>query len=680
MADRKLQTIDGVMYLVTPDGQRYKYADVLAYNNPGYEYDDLGNELPIAMAPPAADAPGVPAKPREYSFGDIRGKMGNETLSAAKAALFSDGTMTRNLLPEEVSQYIPPELGGVADLGLAGLLGLVGGIEKGAGYAAEFIDPAVRVPLEALGVDWPYAPGDSAQQLADDMMGMFEGSGFGPEGRIAASIASQSMPVITRQALKAADAVVDPVIQARMRRNIPSHAFLTHEAQPYGAIGRGVSYGQVGVDARPHLPGAVKLTADQRAALADMPESTWIGSDGTDILQRVIGAETKPTIRGQGVYDGPDGIEANPQFIARSGAAQEDLAATEALRGFIDAQGGTPWTRLGRGEEASLFIPRKVQGPGLLSDIEALQSAGSQYGFDTVYDLGEGYVMRGFGGPVDTSRRARSAILDQTGMRPVATTVEGGYPAFEDAWKRGAVEAAQTLLGYLDEASPQAVAALNASRDVSEAAMARMIRDNNLSGEMGGVNETLQMVRNIVGRGPGWVDRLREYVSRVKAGEIPEQIPRLMRSDEVLPATHFSHEARDVIDPMMAHTNRNIRGAERKLPQPYPKQSYFGVGVGQPGGYVPEGGVGPIRHDVDLRKGGLLDISNGFGDAGAEADKIVSNIRANTKSPMSDAYWDDLRTSYAMQIAKMRGYEGLLNESHPLGSIATSFWPVQVGR
>ena len=61
-----------------------------------------------------------------------------------------------------------------------------------------------------------------------------------------------------------------------------------------------------------------------------------------------------------------------------------------------------------------------------------------------------------------------------------------------------------------------------------------------------------------------------------------------------------------------------------------------------------------------------------------EARAIVDRIAASRKGAMTDTERSNLMTSYEHQIAKQRGYFGLLNPTHDLGSIATSFYPLKV--
>ena len=121
--------------------------------------------------------------PKGYQFGDVGARAGNETLSAAGDVLENAGNVTRGALPESMQPYLSPAWGRIPDIGLAGLLGLVGGVEKGVGYGAEVVDAGARGIMDMLGVTPRYAPGTGAEVLAGDILGGLEVTGVGPEAR-----------------------------------------------------------------------------------------------------------------------------------------------------------------------------------------------------------------------------------------------------------------------------------------------------------------------------------------------------------------------------------------------------------------------------------------------------------------------------------------------------------------
>jgi len=466
---------------------------------------------------------------------------------------------------------------------------------------------------------------------------------------------------------------------------LPIEARSTHELQPYAAVGSRVSERQVGVHPGTYLPSADVMSEAERISYAADPRRSWVDpATGKDILLQEVGADVRPTLPMQGVYDGPLGRETNPGFVARSTATPEQLAATEALRGFAGVQGGTPWTGIKMGDEPVMFVPHG--GKGSLEDITALEKAGADYGFTGAYDVGDGYILTSFGGTPDTSAAARKAIRRATGMDPISTRVGGSYPAYETAWQGGGVNAVRQLLDYLDNADPAAVEKLNKSEAVSKRVQQKLMADFQLEKAAGGaMNSTVDEAVRTIARGPGWVDRLRDMSDRFGAREIPLQMPTSLRDEGgLLNATHFGPANLSEIDPAFAGSNPVITGGERALPAPYPKQSYLGVDVGKPGGYTPEPGLQMGgEYQFALPESRYADV-NTFTEAKPgtqsitdEARAIVDRIAGARKGAMTDVERQNLQTSYEHQIAKQRGYFGLLNPSHDLGSIATSFYPLK---
>ena len=144
----------------------------------------------MAATPPRADAPRPPA-PDPYQFGDLTSETARRAYEDLLAVAGMGGQATRSMLPEGVSQYVPDWLAQGGDYGLAGLTGLLGAAETGAGALGEGVEAVQR----GMGMDGRYAPGGSARALQADLMGMLEGSGFAPEGRMVAGLADAAAPL-----------------------------------------------------------------------------------------------------------------------------------------------------------------------------------------------------------------------------------------------------------------------------------------------------------------------------------------------------------------------------------------------------------------------------------------------------------------------------------------------------
>lgn len=655
MAEEGIITyVDGVAMLVTPDGREYRYSDVMRYNNPGSDFDDYtGAPLPVV---PGASFPEGQA-PRDNRFGDVAERYGNEELQTAKN-LLGGSVNLYDALPESMQggmmEPINRTIMDAVDIGAGILSGGYGLGQKGAAYLAEIL---------ASGTE-------SEKRLARDMLGAFEGSGFGAEGRMLGSIAEAGGRAA---AIRGVEDIPNTIREARL----PRMTYGTAEAIPYAGVGTGVSERQVGVSGARHMPGLLNLSPDDARAFTEA--RSWVNPEtGGDVLFETVGAQTLPTLRGQGVYRGPQGLEYNPNMIARSPDITTDqLMATESLRGLLDVQGGTPWTTLKGGDEPAIFIPHG-ENAGSVEEIEKIINAGKDFGVTDVVDVGEGYILRNFeGGTVDVSRKARKALKKATGKTPVSTRVGGAYPGYEGDWEKGAAEAIQQYLNYTQQADPAAVAALAESPAVRAAALERTKQNFKMKGDVGGTNPTVDKMISAVQR--GGPESLAPMAEKIKSAEIPMQIPSLrLRPGEAIDATHFSQERRSILDPSAQFSNPEMRGSERALPEPYPAQTYFGVNVGQPGGYTPERGVGPVRHDVPLPSGEMLNIGAGFPEEVSALARQIIDQRVASGEYLPEGAIDNMLMSYMMQIAKQRGYTGLLNPAHELGSIATRFYPTEL--
>ena len=113
---------------------------------------------------------------RKNRFGNVGDKAGDENLGNALAIGQNAGNVSFNMLPEGmqtgVMAPVNRALSYPVDMGLMGVLGLVGGIDKAVGYASEVFG------------------GDEANEkrLYKDVMGGLEVAGFAPQGRIATAL------------------------------------------------------------------------------------------------------------------------------------------------------------------------------------------------------------------------------------------------------------------------------------------------------------------------------------------------------------------------------------------------------------------------------------------------------------------------------------------------------------
>lgn len=138
---------------------------------------------------------------------------------------------------------------------------------------------------------------------------------------------------------------------------------------------------------------------------------------------------------------------------------------------------------------------------------------------------------------------------------------------------------------------------------------------------------------------------------------------------------HYSDEPREIIDPAMQLTNRNIIGAERDLanaavrltpfrvePQevykPYPPQAYYG---GED--YKKERGLGLIEHLTSQPREGFYDVSNDIDRFMPLANEKINDMLSDRGINMHPKDKYNLVTSEAMKMAKDAAYLGLSNRA-----------------
>ena len=310
----------------------------------------------------------------------------------------------------------------------------------------------------------------------------------------------------------------------------PKHtAFATHEAQPYRFGG--------------HLPGAADASAADKAAFAADPRSDWRLPDGRDALyagmrHRDTGyaMRVQPSTEMQGVYPvpGTDIVETNPGSVARPLVAFDAgkvkslpaadrglLDAVEATRGYLDYQGATPWHKpwVGGqpGQSNSLLLTRPSQQASTPEEMMWLKALGEQHGLPDVIDNGQGFTMTNFGGEGLLSNKSFKAVSEAADQRggfapPQRAKVDSGYPGYEGTWEQGYGSGAATdqFLGYLSNAPQGAIDALDANPYLAQKSLDRLDRDAEWASKFGATRQDVQNARQIVGSGPGWVQRLKD--------------------------------------------------------------------------------------------------------------------------------------------------------------------------
>lgn len=164
--DVKLFQRGGVTMVLYPDGDEAVLADVMRYMNPGMEYDQATGEQMATPPPPAESATYSGSTVRDKPFGSIAGGMAEPYMSQAYDALTRTPVVDPNSYVPQSVQRINQAVGSVGGAGLSGLLGLIYG---GAGLVGDVAN--------ATGVG-------GGQRLANDLAGMVDVAGVGPEARM----------------------------------------------------------------------------------------------------------------------------------------------------------------------------------------------------------------------------------------------------------------------------------------------------------------------------------------------------------------------------------------------------------------------------------------------------------------------------------------------------------------
>lgn len=164
--DVKLFQRGGVTMVRYPDGDEAALADVMRYMNPGMEYDQATGEQMATPPPPAESATYSGSTVRDKPFGSIAGSMAEPYMSQAYDALTRTPVVDPNSYVPQSVQRINQAVGNVGGAGLSGLLGMIYG---GAGLVGDVAN--------ATGLG-------GGQRLANDLAGMVEVAGVGPEARM----------------------------------------------------------------------------------------------------------------------------------------------------------------------------------------------------------------------------------------------------------------------------------------------------------------------------------------------------------------------------------------------------------------------------------------------------------------------------------------------------------------
>lgn len=307
-------------------------------------------------------------------------------------------------------------------------------------------------------------------------------------------------------------------------------AFGTSERVPY--VGSG------------HLSGIVGGDDAVRAAYSRDPRASW-SPEGRDVIIDAIGGYQRRPQEATGFYTPPGGVlETNPATITRplvgmsEGAVDEAsrgmMDVSEALRGYIDAQGASAWHKpifnAKPGEMGSVFVP--VEGPVSGDTLTALRDIGSRYGLTDVVDTGQGVTMTSFyPGPPSGKETGKAlkgelgaeieTILGAPGQR---MKVDSGYqPLFElEEGARGSGVVTRALQDLLNKYPISLLEKLNESEAIRRRALSGAELDEEMAAKgFGEAREDVQRARRLIGEGG-----LKALFDALKRGEaLPAVLP-----------------------------------------------------------------------------------------------------------------------------------------------------------
>jgi hypothetical protein len=175
-----------------------------------------------------------------------------------------------------------------------------------------------------------------------------------------------------------------------------------------------------------------------------------------------------------------------------------------------------------------------------------------------------------------------------------------------------------------------------------------------------------------------------QAVQRGVAGEGAPQTDE----DGLVTLTHFSEKSElQNIDPLRQGSNFSIRGEEgirRKMHGAggrygdiYPPRSYFGLEVGQEGGYIAEWGVGKNRYETKVPLTSLYDIKSDPDGFRTKAREIAERDVVPFSEQSRAAETTSLQLSILEKMINDAGYVGYWSDSS-IGRAAAIFRPTDV--
>jgi hypothetical protein len=322
-----------------------------------------------------------------------------------------------------------------------------------------------------------------------------------------------------------------PIDQAvASARGEPHTAYATYEVLPGDATG--------------HLPRLQAASHAEKDAYSRDPRASWAIAPGNRdvIYSSYPSRQVQPTLPTQGVWVNDAGnLELNQGFAARplmslenapGGGRQiasqdrEALRLAETTRGTIDGQeAGGAHAVITTGNKASqmgsVVVPH--EGPLTREEAAQLREVGGRYGLPDLVDRGNGVTLTNFTSAPDGRvtgrliarndlRRDIAGVLPSAPM-PARARIDSVYAPLGEYWKEGEGSGAVTrnLLAELEK-EPTLARQLDASETIPQVARNKYALDAQRAGS-DTIRQDLQNLREIVGQGPGWQQRLRDALA-----------------------------------------------------------------------------------------------------------------------------------------------------------------------
>ena len=148
------------------------------------------------------------------------------------------------------------------------------------------------------------------------------------------------------------------------------------------------------------------------------------------------------------------------------------------------------------------------------------------HGLNDIVDTGQGITATSFyPGAPELSKSARAEVENAIRLaRPegpsamqrvkIEPGVDTGYLSYENEFaKLGSGEATRALLEQVNQ-TPGIRQAFNLNADIPQKALNNLARDEAWASKWGATRDDIQRSRQIIGEGPGWIDRLEDALKK----------------------------------------------------------------------------------------------------------------------------------------------------------------------